>query len=355
MKVVYVGELVDTPDRDSSWIHEMERKGNVVVGFSTYKYHGSASSILGRVSRRLNLGPTYKRLQKDLLALVEAEKPDWVHFRLPVEVGDSTIRKIEGMGVITTCFFNDNPFSPEMPSFHYEVFKRAISSYSGHFLWRESNMPDFRRYGAKYVEHCPPYYDPSWFENQDTRTVVRDACYVGHWENDDRINFVEALVDEGFDIEIRGGMWDGAIAQANLEQLLPITHADRHEVADLYSTSMASLCFFSKKNKDGWTRRPLEVVASGGVLVCERNSESVTYFKDRKEAYFFSSPDELIDIFKLLKNDPNQRESVRKAGMKRLAEDGHTIGERVAQIESFVSTKLGREFRQNSSEHQVEH
>ena len=51
-------------------------------------------------------------------------------------------------------------------------------------------------------------------------------------------------------------------------------------------------------------KRALEIVAVGGLLVCERNEEAKQYFNDRQEAYFFSSIEELVAIVKELKNDP---------------------------------------------------
>jgi len=108
------------------------------------------------------------------------------------------------------------------------------------------------------------------------------------------------------------------------------------EYRRIYSNVVAGICFFSKINNDEWTRRALEIIALGGVLVCERTNEANNYFKDREEAFFFSSIDELIDIVCELKENPEMRESVRVAGHKRLMDDGHTILARADQVYQFV-------------------
>ena len=108
----------------------------------------------------------------------------------------------------------------------------------------------------------------------------------------------------------------------------------------IYSNVVAGLCFFSKINNDEWTRRAFEIVALGGVLVCERTEEASNYFKDTEEAFFFSSIDELIEIVSFLKVNPIKRELVRVAGHKRLLQDGNTILERAEQVYHFVLANI---------------
>ena len=100
------------------------------------------------------------------------------------------------------------------------------------------------------------------------------------------------------------------------------------------------LCFFSKLNNDQWTRRALEIVALGGVLVCERTEEAGCYFKDREEAFFFSTIEELISIVRQLKDAPDIRQRVRVAGYSRLMSSDHTILNRATDVNRFVSSKI---------------
>ena len=122
----------------------------------------------------------------------------------------------------------------------------------------------------------------------------------------------------------------------DLSALSPIEFAHSEDYIDIYANVIAGLCFFSKINRDSWTRRALEIIAVGGVLVCERTAEAMSYFEDKEEAFFFSSIDELIAICRLLKTDPKLRERVRKAGYARLLAGNHAIGDRAARIHQWV-------------------
>jgi spore maturation protein CgeB len=338
MRMVYVGTLDTAPDRDSAWIDAFRELG---VHVSTYSSAlDERSGLVGKVLRRFHIGSANSLMQDDLIKLVDREKPDWVHFRLPVEFDRSTIIAIKKKGVVLTQYFNDDPFSRIAPlGFHWK-FRHALPAYDGHFVYRLHNVDSYKRAGAVHVEHCPPSYDPRRHRQVHSvppeSPLTADAAFVGHWENDWRVDCLDALVRNGFDVILKGGTWDRAIRGRAIGKLAPITHAFGEEYNRIYAGVAAGLCFFSKINRDTWTRRALEIVAVGGLLVCERTDEAQSYFTDREEAYFFSTIEELLEIVGKLKADPATREKVRAAGYEKLVAKPNTINDRAAQILRYV-------------------
>ena len=341
MKMIYVGHLSKSPDRDSGWIREFSDLGWELHALSSeIKLGGPA--LLQRVKRRLSIGPENRALQQNLLALCEQVRPAWIHFRLPIEFDRSTLAKLKCQGIILTQYFNDDPFSAHAPWGLYWKFRRAITCYDGHFAFRAHNVASFIQAGAHFAAHCPPTYDHSQHlsaRHQD-KVFLADAAFIGHWENDGRENYLEALKKNGYSVILRGGMWDSAIKGMAIGDTFPVKHAFGKEYNDIYANVMAGICFFSKINNDSWTRRPLEIIAVGGLLVCERTQEAESYFKDRQEAFYFSSIAELLEIINTLKNDPALRERVRTAGYQKLLQTPNTIADRARQINQFVKNKL---------------
>lgn len=337
MRMIYVGTLATAPDRDSGWMREFAELGWEVVPFST---RGTiASGFLNRVKRRFHVGAENRRMQQALLALVAECRPTWVHFRLPIDIDRKTIEAIRSSGALVTQYFNDDPFSRSVPFGLHWKFRRALSAYDGHFVFRPANVDTYRKAGARHVEHCPPTYDQLCHTPARRRTdgtFHADAAFVGHWEKDWRTDCLEALHRSGLKLILRGGDWDRHVHGRDLSALSPIEFAHSEDYIDIYANVIAGLCFFSKINRDSWTRRALEIIAVGGVLVCERTVEAMSYFEDGKEAFFFSSIDELIAICRLLKTDPKLRERVRKAGYARLLAGNHAIGDRAARIHQWV-------------------
>lgn len=339
MKMVYVGSLSLFPDRDSGWIKAFSERGCEVIQFSSLP-NLERNDLIGRVCNRFHIGHQFSKLQRDLLTLVEIHKPAWVHFRLPIEFSRKTIQSIGQMGAIVTEYFNDDPFSNKSPFGLHWKFRKALSSYDGHFVYRAHNITDYQKSGAKYVAHCPPTYDPRRHKlidrNLNPHDFIADAAFLGHCEGDWRVDCLDALAREGFRVIIRGSYWDHAIRGRVLEKLLPITGIYGDEYNRIYAGVLAGLCFFSKINRDSWTERALEIIAVGGTLVCERTEEAQSYFRDREEAYFFSSIDELLDIVRELKSNPGRREEVRRNGYRRLISGKNTIDDRAQQILTFV-------------------
>ncbi len=344
LKMIYVGSLATTPDRDSGWMREFAS-----LGWSVFKLNTDIDlygiPFFKKIKRRLQCSREYIKLERALIELVDRERPQWVHFRLPTEFSKSTILELKKRNLIVTQYCNDDAFSKKSPIGLYRKFRRALPFFDGHFVFRHRNILDYLAAGAVHVEHCPPTYDPI-AHNQNQRSAdgsfIADAAFVGHFENDGRIAYIEGLHQAGFNIILKGGMWDSAIKNGPLASLSPLEHAFGDEYNRIYANSIAGICFFSKINNDEWTRRAPEIIAIGGLLVCERTSEAQQRFKDREEAFFFSDVPELIQIVDFLIKNPKERERVRAAGYARLMNGGYTLSDRAHQISQFVLNRLER-------------
>ncbi len=339
MKMIYVAPLTTEPDRDSSWIDAFASLGCEVLTFGTF-FNVQKEGIVDRIFRRFNIGKANRQMQLDLLKLAAVEHPDWIHFRLPLNFDRKTIFSLRNNGIIITQYFNDDPFSRRAPFGLHWKYRNAIPAYNAHFVFRALNIQSYLNVGASHVEHCPPYYDPKLYINSTSSTALNrflaDVAFIGHWENDWRVDCLDSLIRHGYSVILKGGMWDQAIQGREIGKLAPITHAFGEEYNHIYANVVAGLCFFSKINNDTWTRRALEIVAAGGVLVCERTDEAQKYFKDREEAYFFSSIEELIKIVEDLKSNPAKRHHVRAAGYERLLNSRNTINDRAKEVYKFV-------------------
>ena len=336
MKLIYVGDLKKTPDRDWGWIHAFSELGWKVIPYSSAPKY--SPSILGRVMRRMHWGQPARVVESDLIDLISDINPDWVHFRLPVGFSQKTISQITARKIIVTNYFNDDPFSPKALRFYYYRFKKAIPAYDAHFVFREHNINDYINYGAKFVEHVGPTYDPAKHIYQPNLTgdFISDVAFIGHWENDWRLECLEALHLAGYSITLAGSFWDQAVMKSKLSYLAPIRPIFGAAYGETYANVMAGLCFFSKINRDTWTRRALEIVAVGGVLVCERTHEAQSHFVDGEEALMFSSVDELVEQIARLKRDSTLRMSIQQAGYARLLQGKNTVLDRAARMDHFV-------------------
>jgi spore maturation protein CgeB len=343
MKIIYVGTLANKPDRDTQWIEALASLGLEIYSFGTNKYFSNHLSIFARIKKRLNTGEEVNLINKDLLDFVDVIKPVWIHFRMPIEFRPSTLKILQSKGIYLSCYFNDDPFSVNKVRFYYRLFYKTISYFNVHYVYRKKNIDEFIKAGAKKVIHCPPAYVP-WrhFKNELSNRLnfTSEAVFIGHWENDNRVSYLEYLYNNNIDVKIFGGMWPHYLEKSVLKPLLPIIGVYGEEYNNTYASTLCGLCFFSKINNDQWTERPLEIIAVGGLLVCEKTSEAELLFKDREEAFFFSSKEELLSIVLELRNNLGLRNKVLSAGYKKLISSNSSILDRVKLMyNNFLSSK----------------
>lgn len=342
MKLIYVASMGLGPDRDSQWVEAFKMLGVHVIPFETYNPLEVKNIFREKFENRFHFGSKTRNLRRRLVDFVKKEKPDWVHFRLPLEFDLQTIYVIKNLGAYITEYYNDDPFSEKRVFGLHHLFRKSINAYDAHFVYREINVYDFFSAGAKNVYHCPPAYVP-WRHNlvEDQKIFDPeeeiDAIFIGHWEDDWRTDCIDALIESGYNVCLRGGLWDKGIKGRPASVLRPVTSVFGSEYNALYKQARAGLCFFSKINRDSWTERPLEIVAVGGLLVCERTAEAERYFKDKEDAFFFSSIEELLSIMHLLKHNPQINEQVRKSSRRRLLSGKHSIIDRANMIINHVT------------------
>lgn len=339
--ILYVAAHDMKPDRDSHWVKAFGQAGFETHIFSISEHLRLAPGLLGKIERRAHVGKGVIKLRQELIEVADRIRPDWIHFRNPLMFDKATILAIKDRCSLMTSYCNDDPFSPYRVKWHWHLYLTTIPLFDAHFIYRERNVKDLIDHGARHVMHTAPVYvpwrhfPPTWNDGE-YQQFRSDAAFVGHWENDNRLEAIDSLIRAGFHVVLKGGMWDKPCKGRPAEKLTPIMHAFGEDYNKIYASATAGLCFFSKINRDELTERTFEIPAVGGLLVCERTNEVQGIFKDREEAFFFSDTEELVDIVRLVSRDGNLRGSVAHAGRARLLQGRHTVTDRVEEMLEFL-------------------
>jgi len=348
-KLIYVGTLTKVPDRDWKWIREFSNLGWEIIPYS------SLANVVGnkyvvKFKNRFCSGSEYDEMRLNLYELCKKENPIWIHFPRPVEFDKLTLTKIKKIVPLVTHYFNDDPFSKKNPIGLYWRFRKALNLFDIHFVYRKINIPEFKNAGAKNIYHVPPMYDnlDILTKKENSKNFIADAAFIGHWENDNRIKFLSKVMNSGLSLIVKGGLWERGTKGTPLDKLQPIKPVFGKEYNYIYSNVVAGICFFSKINRDTFTRRALEIVAIGGVLVCERTEEALSYFEDKKEALFFDTPDELVSNIKLLKENYTLRNNLKEAAFHKLINGKFSINDRAIFINEIIQNKLNNLIKINN-------
>jgi spore maturation protein CgeB len=322
----------------------LTRLGVQVVPFKWQRFFGG---IAGRAEGKYVFrGPATLAMNRALRNLAGNERPDFVLVWRGTHVLPETVRAIrEQTGAVTASYNNDDPFGPlyaRSASFHlkrlWRIFKAAIPEYDVQFVYRECNLDEFIRAGAKRALVLRSYFIPALHRPvaltpEEQARFGCDAVFVGHYEPE-RLDFIRALVAAGLKVRIHGraSSWTperlGDLA-AYFGEIHPALGDDY--VKALGGAKMC-LCFFSRLNRDTYTRRSFEIPACGGLLLSEQTPEMQSLFAEDEEAVYFSTPQELIEKATALLRDSNRRDATAAAGRRRCIEDGHSVDARMAWI-----------------------
>ncbi|HEV2645005.1 MAG TPA: glycosyltransferase [Acidobacteriaceae bacterium] len=326
LKIVYAAGL--TPNDFAQYrVWALERLGHTVVTLNTYAYT-RCETVMEKIAFRLAAGPAVNRLNRDLLRMVEREKPDVVWTDKMLGMQPATLKKLRAMGVTTVSYMIDNPFGTRRDP-GWRLYMKDISYYDLHVVQRDANIVDYKARGARDVIKIQTAYEPTihfappvgWSDAQRDREV----SFVGT-PYDNRAEFLTELWRRyGVSVAISGSerLWKKALAP---DAFAAMFRAGELFVADYREAiwrSKINLSFVTHANEDEFVHKSFEIAGCGSFLLAERTAGHSARFEEDQEAVFFSTLEECAEKIKRWLPDEAGRARVAAAGCERAARDGY--------------------------------
>lgn len=335
--------------------------GHIVRDFSWFRYFSRRPderaeavpiSLSARVQNRLKWGPRMSSLNRALVEEAVAFRPDVLFVYNGTHVFRDTLVEIKARcpGIFLVQYCNDNPFGGGASRLLWRHLIRAIPFYDLHFVYRHQNVGDFRRAGAGAVELLRSYYIPEanrrvTLSPQDSRFVC-DVVFAGHYEDDGRVEYLEAICRAGHKLNLFGGGWGDALRRLDpsspLRALYPIRPAVGEDYLKALCGARIALCFLSRLNRDTYTRRNFEIPATGTFMLSEYTEDLASLFEEGREAEFFRSRDEMLDKIAYYLRRDDEREAVARRGRERLIRGGHDVTSRMRQAVLCIQARRDR-------------
>lgn len=317
-----------------------------VIRFDTSNYFYGK---IGKIQEAVPIpGPAMIRINKDLVKLATKEQPDLFLAWRCTHLFNSTYDKLRSINIITTTYNNDDPFGPSahgnVPWHHHFLwfwYTRNLKSTDFNFFYRSVNVREAIQLGATHAKVLLPYFIP-WKDypillNEDEKKEYdSDLVFVGHYENDNRVNYLRCLVNIGLKVKLYGGKyWDEKVLGNLYKYFYPIFPVNGIEYNKVLCGAKICIVFLSKINRDTYTRRCFEIPACGRVMLAERTKELMEMFEENVEACYFSNEEELVEkALWLLKNN-EIRLKMEKAALKKIWQ---IRGDICSRAEEFVNS-----------------
>jgi len=352
MKILVAGEWA-WPWHERACADALTKLGHKVQRFSwmdrfRYVRNGDVEpryiSKYKEIQNRITYGPSVFALNADLLKAVKEFQPEVLFVYRATHIFPRTLRIIKQIFPATKLvqYCNDDPFSPKANKIYWRHLKCAIPLYDINFVYRYQNVDDFKKHGAKQVKLLRSYYIaernyPVKLGIQDQRFMC-DVVFAGHYEADFRVEYLEAIVKEGFKLNLFGfgGGWNNVrialSSNSPLQELYPISPAIDEDYRKVLSGAKITLCFLSKINRDTYTRRNFEIPATGAFMLSEYSDDLATLFEEGIEAEFFRSKKEMLNKIRYYLSLDEKRREISRRGRERVMRDGHDVVARMIQM-----------------------
>lgn len=340
MKVLIVGKWRQVY-YETSFESALMRQGVTVYRF---EYGTLLEGYFGKFEEKWTV-PLFrtKLLNKLLLLRVEDTEPDVILFWRPTLILPITLSRLRNVSnALLVCYNNDDPFGPLYSKSRLNhlsrtwcYFRVCIPLFDLHLCYRDENVEELLEAGAKHAEVMRSCFIPELHYPLNMRDDERgpDVVFAGHFEDDGRAESIFALIEAEVEVSVYGNQtWKKCKHKGLMEKISPVRQLDGNEYTKKLAESKVGLCFFSKLNRDRYTRRCFEIPACGAALVCERSDIMEKLFIEGEEALFFSSAEELLVCVKRLLGDLDRWKKVSVAGRNRVIADGHSVEDRARQL-----------------------
>jgi hypothetical protein len=206
-----------------------------------------------------------------------------------------------------------------------------------HFVFRHSNFADYHQLGAKSVHllraYCIPEDEYPVAVNQIPVQFKCDVVFAGHYENDGRVEMLEAICEAGYTLNLFGGGWDVAFNQLRPDSPLrakyPVMPATKADYRFAICGAKVALCFLSTLNQDTYTTRSFQIPAMRTAMLSQYTDDLASLYQPDVEAVFFKNKIELLDKLKILLEDDILRNDIAEAGYKKVYSAGHDVKARM--------------------------
>ncbi|QMV18015.1 glycosyltransferase [Granulicella sp. 5B5] len=346
MKILYAGQL-SANDSALYRLWALERLGHTVVPLNSYGYQPQ-SALLRKLVHRAQVGPWVTRLNHDVLAMAERERPDVFWADKMLGLRSQTLVKLRKLGIASVSYMIDNAFGPRRDP-GWRLYMQCIPEFDLHVVQRDRNLADYKAWGARDVLKIQTAYEPTiHFPAEGEDYVARDATrsrgvsFIGT-AYDDRPEFLTQLWREGLPVVISGdSQWH--------ERLEPDVAAALYTGGELYGAAYRkaiwdakiNLSFLTHSNQDEFVHKSFEIAACGGFLLAERSEGHLARFVEDEEAVFFTGYEECAAKIRQYLPDVAARGRIAAAGRARAGRDGYGNDAQMAKVVERVRPLIER-------------
>jgi len=324
MRILYLGVL-DAGSTSAHRARALERLGHVVEAVDMYDLLGFGR--MGRISKAVHYRSGCILLQRKARRAVERLIRKQDHFDIAwinsgEFLGPGAMRALRQL-TNRICLYNNDDPTGRRDGNKWLSLRRALAGYDYSAVLRDVNVTEFLARGGRNIIRVWMSYDEVVHRPLEAGEQIpgyeSKVAFIGTWMPE-RGPFMLELVRAGIPLSIWGDRWHKAPEWPQLRASWRGGAIYNRDYVKAVTGTKICLGLLSKGNRDLHTRRSVEVPYIGGLFCAERTPEHLAMYREGEEAVFWNDAKECAKICRELLDDENRRETIRKAGMRRVRE-----------------------------------
>ena len=310
---------------------KMEQVQAVYYHYGKMNLRAVQGNLLRKAEFHFRTGPDVHAVNRELIKKCKKEKVDLIFLYTAVLIFESTVKRMKMMGCYVAVYCNDDPFSNRFRKFYWKNVRNSVMHADIVYSYRPVNVKRYYHWGAKKVRLLMPYYIESrnyYIEDSRIQMDVPDVVFIGHRENDNRDEYIRALLDAGIKVGL-SNHWSDFESSSPFISILP-SDMDKYNL--ILNKSKIALVFLSSINSDTYTRRCYEIPIVKTLMIAPYNKDLSAMFQDGTEAVLYKDKDDFVKKVKYYLENDAEREKIAIAGYKAVKEGKNEAADRVRQI-----------------------
>lgn len=311
--------------------------GHEVFKIDYDDYVSKDNGLVAKIQSRFHIGFGICKYNRDIKKKIKEVSPDFIFLYRCYSVYNSTLKIAKKSNSKIFSYNNDDPFSGIPSKEYYRYFIANARLCDATFVYRKKNIDDFKTIGVNNTHLLLPYYikTENFYTNDEKDIPI---AFLGHYENDGRDLYIKKLIDNNIPVTVFGDeAWRTSPLFNDIKHCyLPAVRGAEYN--KMLNRVNIALIFFSKINKDTYTRRCFEIPRTKSVMLSEYSEDMNRLFPEGEYAFYFKNTEELVDKSRYLLSNPMLVELVAERAYNRIHEMKCSEIDRAHQIIEIYKT-----------------
>jgi len=296
-------------------------------------------SIFNKLLFKSGLSGVYRKINKELLTLVEKEMPVAVVVFKGMEIYPETLQAIKTKGIKILNYNPDNPFIFSGKGSGNKNVSNAIPFFDLYLSYDSGVVERMRSERNIKAEILPFGFEVSEevFEKCTAEEEVMSVCFMGNPDTD-RINFINSLAEKGISIHVYGHDWQGVLKGPNIQFCGHVYQDDAWKTLRKYRVQLNLMRIH---NPTSHNMRTFEIGGIGGIQLAPATTDHQTYFQPGKEIFLYNNVDDCASQAEyLLSLSKEVADEIRINARTRSLQSGYTYKSRSEELLRWIRSVL---------------